>query len=90
MAESLGLEPRHRFTDYWPLSKRLPYQLGLRLQIPIHRANIHAMGLVLLVVGSNEKLVLGSRFELQSPRLFASKYLTFERPQHLFGGRGWI
>ena len=90
MAESLGLEPRHRFTDYWPLSKRLPYQLGLRLQIPIHRANIHAMGLVLLVVGSNEKLALGSRFELQSPRLFASKYLTFERPQYLFGGRGWI
>ena len=31
LAESLGLEPRHRFTDYWPLSKRLPYQLGLRL-----------------------------------------------------------
>ena len=64
LAESLRLELRHRFTDYWPLSKRLPYQLGLRLQIPIHRANIHAMGLVLLVVGSNEKLVLGNRFEL--------------------------
>ena len=31
MAESLGLEPRHRFTDYCPLSKRVPYQLGLRL-----------------------------------------------------------
>lgn len=33
LAESLGLEPRHRFTDYWPLSKRLPYQLGLRLHM---------------------------------------------------------
>ena len=31
LAESLGLEPRHRVTDYYPLSKRVPYQLGLRL-----------------------------------------------------------
>ena len=33
MAESLGLEPRHRVTDYYPLSKRVPYQLGLRLHM---------------------------------------------------------
>ena len=31
LAEPLGLEPRHRVTDYCPLSKRVPYQLGLRL-----------------------------------------------------------
>ena len=56
IAESLGLEPRHRFTDYWPLSKRLPYQLGLRLHNVVRRISLYATTLILLVANSNERL----------------------------------
>ena len=56
LAESLGLEPRHRFTDYWPLSKRLPYQLGLRLHNVVRRISLYATTLILLAANSNERL----------------------------------
>ena len=63
MAESLRLELRHRFTDYWPLSKRLPYQLGLRLHNAVRRISLCATTLILLATNSNERLAERVGFE---------------------------